>query len=102
MVHPPIKRIHPYIFNQPLEYNDMTIEYNPQGVCSRHITVEVEDGIVKEIRFTGGCHGNTQGISALARGMKVNDVIDRCKGIMCGRKGTSCPDQLARALEENI
>lgn len=80
----------------------MKIEYTPAGVCSRHISVEVEDGVIKDVRFTGGCHGNTQGIGALARGMKVDDLISRCKGICCGNKGTSCPDQLAKALEENF
>lgn len=79
----------------------MKIEYDTFGTCSRHISIEVEDGIVKDVKFVGGCHGNTQGIGALARGMKTEDVITRCKGILCGKKSTSCPDQLARALEEN-
>ncbi|MDE5942380.1 MAG: TIGR03905 family TSCPD domain-containing protein [Muribaculaceae bacterium] len=77
----------------------MIFEYNTQGTCSRKITIEVSDGIVRNVSFLGGCHGNTQGISALTKGMKITDVIDRCKGIRCGNKGTSCPDQLACALE---
>ena len=80
----------------------MTIEYTPKGVCSRKITAEVEDGIVKSVVFTGGCNGNTQGVARLAQGMKVEDVIDRLQGIDCNGKGTSCPAQLAKALEENF
>ena len=78
-----------------------TIEYLPVGVCSRHIRIAVEDdGTVAEIVFTGGCHGNTQGVAALAKGMPASEVIARLKGIDCKGKGTSCPDQLARALEK--
>lgn len=73
--------------------------YQPQGVCSSQIDFEVEDGIVKNVRFTRGCNGNTQGISALVEGMKVDDVIAKLKGTNCNGRGTSCPDQLARALE---
>ncbi len=73
--------------------------YQPQGVCSVQIDFEIEDGIVKNVRFTRGCNGNTQGISALVEGMKVDDVIARLKGTDCNGRGTSCPDQLARALE---
>ncbi len=75
------------------------MRYTPKGVCSRAIDVEVKDGIVQSVRFTGGCNGNTQGVSALIAGMKVEDAIARLKGIDCGGKGTSCPDQLALALE---
>lgn len=78
----------------------MKKEYITRGTCSRMITVEVDNGTVKEVSFLGGCHGNTQGIAALVKGMKAEDVISRCKGIKCGNKGTSCPDQLALALEE--
>ena len=77
------------------------IDYTPCGVCSRRIEIETEDGVVLEVAFTGGCNGNTQGISVLVRGMKVDEVIARLRGIDCKGKGTSCPDQLARALEEN-
>ena len=78
----------------------MEINYTPKGVCSRKIHVEVEDGIVKNVQFYGVCHGNTQGVAALAKGMKVEDVIERLQGIRCGMKPTSCPDQLAKCLQE--
>ena len=76
----------------------MEIKYQPHGVCSRQIIIDVEDGIVNSVKFVGGCSGNTQGVAALAKGMKVNDVIDRLEGIRCNSKPTSCPDQLAKAL----
>ena len=77
----------------------MKITYTTQGTCSKLIEAEVEDGIVKEVTFYGGCNGNLKGISALIRGQKAQDVIERVKGIQCGPKSTSCPDQLAHALE---
>ena len=76
--------------------------YQPKGVCSNTIDVQVEDGVIKSVKFTGGCNGNLQGISKLVAGMKVEDAIDRLKGIKCGFKSTSCPDQLACALQEII
>ena len=76
----------------------MTIEYTPKGVCSRKITAEVEDGIVHNVAFTGGCNGNLKAIGKLVEGMKVEDVIERVQGVDCGGRGTSCGDQLARAL----
>ena len=76
--------------------------YRPKGVCSSAIDVEVEDGIIKSVSFTGGCNGNLQGISRLVAGMKIEDAISRLKGIKCGYKNTSCPDQLALALEEAL
>lgn len=76
----------------------MLINYHPNGVCSRQMLIQVEDGVVQELQVVGGCHGNLQGISSLVRGMKVDDVIQRLSGIRCGTKGTSCPDQLAQAL----
>lgn len=79
----------------------MEIKYQPQGVCSKQIVIDVEDGIVNSVKFVGGCSGNTQGVAALAKGMKVDDVIDRLEGIRCNSKPTSCPDQLAKALKEN-
>ena len=79
----------------------MEIKYQPHGVCSRQIIIDVEDGIVNSVKFVGGCSGNTQGVAALAKGMKVNDVIDRLEGIRCNSIPTSCPDQLAKALKEN-
>ena len=77
----------------------MTITYRPKGVCSRLMQVEVEDGIIRKVEVKGGCSGNLQGIASLVRGMKVEDVIQRLDGIRCGRKATSCPDQLAQALK---
>ena len=78
-----------------------TINYTTRGVCSRGIEIDVEDGRVLEVRFNGGCNGNTQGVAALCKGMLIEEVIDRLSGIKCGFKGTSCPDQLAKALAEN-
>ena len=76
------------------------MEYKTSGVCSRAIKFEVEDGLVKNVKFLGGCSGNTQGVAALAEGMPVDEVISRLEGIRCGAKPTSCPDQLACALRE--
>lgn len=78
----------------------MKYTYIPKGVCSRQINLEVENGIVTKLEVIGGCNGNLQGISKLVQGMKVEEVIKRLKGIDCNSKGTSCPDQIARALEE--
>ena len=78
------------------------MHYVPKGVCSSGIDFEIVDGTVKSVKFTGGCSGNTQGVAALVDGMKAQDAIDKLKGIRCGFKSTSCPDQLARALEEAI
>ena len=74
----------------------------PHGVCSQQIGIAVKDGVILEAAFMGGCSGNTQGISRLVAGMKVTDAVSRLKGIDCGGKGTSCPDQLAKALEKFI
>lgn len=76
----------------------MKLLYRTEGTCSRIIEIEVENGVVKNVMFDGGCHGNTQGVASLVRGMKVEDVIARLEGIRCKTKPTSCPDQLARAL----
>ena len=73
--------------------------YKTQGVCSKEINIEIENGVIKTVNFYMGCDGNAQGISRLVSGMKVTDVIERIKGIRCGRRNTSCPDQLAKALE---
>ena len=73
--------------------------YKTQGTCSSAINIEVKDGRIESVQFVGGGNGNTQGISALVKGMPVQEAIDRLKGIKCGFKSTSCPDQLARALE---
>ena len=80
----------------------MTINYTPKGVCSRNITIEVTDGIIDSVKFMGGCNGNTQGVAALVKGMKVTEAIERLEGINCNGKGTSCPDQLAKALKEAL
>ncbi|KMZ54545.1 TIGR03905 family TSCPD domain-containing protein [Dorea sp. D27] len=74
------------------------MEYRPHGVCSRLIHLDVEDDIIQNVQFVGGCSGNAQGISRLVKGMKVDEAIERMEGIDCGGKGTSCPDQLAKAL----
>ena len=78
----------------------MEFSYKTKGVCSRTIHITVEDGIVKKVRFDGGCSGNTQGVASLVEGMKVDDVIEKLQGIKCGFKNTSCPAQLAEALKE--
>ena len=78
----------------------MKLTYKTQGTCSSYIEVEVEDGVVKEVFFWGGCNGNLQGISRLVKGMKVEEVISRLEGIRCGNRWTSCPDQLCKALQE--
>ena len=80
----------------------MTIQYTPRGVCSRSFTIQVEDGLIQSVQVVGGCSGNLQGIAKLVDGMKVEDVIEKLKGIGCGMKSTSCPDQLSRALSEVI
>ena len=77
----------------------MRYQYMTAGVCSRAIELELENGIVKEVVFIGGCRGNTQGVAALIRGMDAREAVERIKGIDCGGKGTSCPDQLAKAIE---
>lgn len=76
----------------------MKVCYKTQGTCSSLIEVEVENGIVTDIHFTGGCNGNLQGISSLVKGMAVDEVIVRLEGIRCGSRPTSCPDQLCKAL----
>ena len=78
----------------------MRYSYKTNGTCSRQIDFEVENGIVTEVSFMGGCNGNLKGISALVNGMKVEDVIKRLSGIKCGFKSTSCPDQFAKALSQ--
>ena len=76
------------------------LEYKTQGTCSRAVTVEVEDGVITDCKFSGGCYGNTQGVAALVVGMGIDEAVAKIKGIKCGFKNTSCPDQLALALEE--
>ncbi len=78
------------------------ITYTPNGVCSRQIDLDIENDIIVGAKYTGGCSGNTQGVAALVIGMSVEDAISRLSGIRCGMKSTSCPDQLAKALEQYI
>ena len=78
----------------------MTIEYMPRGVCSRKMTIQVEEDVIQSVQVEGGCSGNLQGISRLVEGMRVEDAIARMEGIRCGWKNTSCPDQLAQALKQ--
>lgn len=78
----------------------MMIQYQPQGVCSRLIQLEIENDKIVAAQFIGGCNGNTKGICSLIIGMNVDNVIQRLSGITCGGKPTSCPDQLARCLME--
>lgn len=80
----------------------MHYSYQPHGVCSKNIEFDVEDGILKNVKYVGGCNGNLQGIGRLVEGMKVEEVIGRLEGVKCGFKSTSCPDQLACALKEAI
>ena len=72
--------------------------YTTRGVCARAIDIAIEDGIIIEVRYHGGCSGNTQGVAALVQGLSVTEAIERLSGIRCGLKSTSCPDQLAKAL----
>ena len=78
----------------------MIKKYKTKGTCSTQIDLEVENGIIKNVAFTGGCNGNLHGVSKLVEGMKAEDAIAKLKGIRCGYKNTSCPDQLATALEQ--
>lgn len=80
----------------------MTYSYRTKGVCSQKITFNLENGIVSDVSFYGGCNGNLKGIAKLVEGMKAENVIERIKGTTCGFKRTSCPDQLATALEEAL
>lgn len=77
----------------------MTIEYETKGTCSTRMILDVEDGVVRSLRVEGGCDGNLQGLSRLVAGMRAEEVVSRLEGIRCGRKATSCPDQLAQALK---
>jgi len=76
--------------------------YKTKGTCSQQIDIEIKDGVIESVKFFGGCNGNLQGISALVKGMKPEEAISKLKGIKCGFKSTSCPDQLATALEQMI
>ena len=76
--------------------------YKTKGTCSREIHIEVENDIIKDVAFIGGCNGNTQGIASLVKGMNIHDVIAKMEGIDCGGRGTSCPDPLAKALNNFV
>ena len=81
----------------------MTYTHKTKGVCSRSITFDIDDdGCVRNVSFYGGCHGNTQGLARLAEGMPAHDLIERLRGIRCGMRATSCPDQLAIAVEQAL
>ena len=80
----------------------MQYEYKTKGTCSQKIFFDIEDGVVKNVKYIGGCNGNLQGIGKLVEGMPVEEVINRLEGIHCGFKPTSCPDQLAKALKETL
>lgn len=78
----------------------MVYQYEPKGVCSMRMNIEVEENIIKSVEIIGGCAGNTKGVSVLVEGMNIDEAIKRLKGIDCRGRGTSCPDQLAIALEK--
>ncbi|MBP1594097.1 MAG: hypothetical protein H6Q12_1115 [Bacteroidetes bacterium] len=78
----------------------MKFVYKTSGTCSTYISVDVEDGIVKDVTFQGGCNGNLKGISQLVKGLPVKEVISKLEGISCGGRPTSCPDQLCKALRQ--
>ena len=78
------------------------LEYKTKGTCSRAVIVDIEDGVITDCAFVGGCSGNTQGVASLVIGMKAEDAVAKIKGIKCGMKSTSCPDQLALAIEEAV
>lgn len=80
----------------------MKCKYQTSGTCCREIEFELEGNKITDVRFTGGCHGNTQGVAALVKGMDANEVIMRLNGIRCKDKATSCPDQLSKALKEAL
>lgn len=78
----------------------MKYTYKTKGTCSSQMIVDLDGDVIKSVEIIGGCSGNAKGICSLVKGMKADDVIARCKGIKCGFKSTSCPDQLAQALLE--
>ena len=78
------------------------IEYRNHGTCSRMVIVDIEDGVITDCKFIGGCSGNTQGVAALVRGMTAKEAVRRLRGIKCGMRSTSCPDQLALALSDAL
>ena len=83
-----------------MEDEDMI--YKTTGTCAREIHIEIQDDVLQDVKFIGGCMGNATGISRLVKGMKITDVIEKLKGVDCGGRGTSCPDQLAKALNDYL
>ena len=77
----------------------MNVNFTPKGVCARNMSFDIENGVIRNLKVMGGCNGNLQGIASLVEGMKIEDVVSRLEGIDCGGKGTSCPDQLAKAVK---
>ena len=80
----------------------MTYQYQPKGICARKISFDLEGDVIRHVKFDGGCAGNLSGIATLVEGMHAGEVIEKLKGMRCGNRGTSCPDQLSRALEEAL
>ena len=80
----------------------MQFEYRTKGTCSQRIFFEIEDGILHNVQFLGGCNGNLKGIGSLVEGMPAQNVAERLEGTTCGMKPTSCPDQLAKAIKEAL
>ena len=80
----------------------MRYTYKPKGVCAAEISFDIEDGIIKNVKFLGGCQGNPTGVAKLCEGRNAKEVMKICEGIMCGYKGTSCPDQLAKAIRNAV
>ena len=77
----------------------MNVNFTPKGVCARNMSFDIENGDIRNLKVMGGCNGNLKGIASLVEGMKIEDVVSRLEGIDCGGKGTSCPDQLAKAVK---
>ena len=80
----------------------MKIEYCPSGTCSRKIEIDIENGVISDLKVAGGCNGNLQGVAVLCRGRRAEEVAKALKGIRCGSKPTSCPDQIAQAITEHL
>lgn len=80
----------------------MEYRYKPEGVCSREMVIELDGDVIKSVKIIGGCPGNTVGLTNMVQGRRISEVIEKLKGIPCGNKGTSCPDQLAKALEKIV
>lgn len=80
----------------------MKYSFTPRGVCSVQIDFEIENNVIKNVKFTRGCNGNTQGVAALCEGMNAAEVVKRLEGIDCNGRGTSCPDQLAKAIKKAL